>query len=76
METDNCLAIWTVYNSPEDYPGLFVVRKWLVTEGVETPTAEVFFADTLGAVRTLIPPGLVLVPRAELDDPVIVESWL
>lgn len=76
MGTDNYLAIWTVYNSPEDYPGLFVVRKWLVMDGVVTPTTEGGAGPSLEDVRALIPPGLVRCPRQELDDPVIVESWL
>lgn len=77
MVTDNnYLAIWTIYNSPEDYPGLFVARKWLMIDGVETPTNEGFASESLEVVRAHIPPGLILTPRSEQDDPVIVESWL
>lgn len=65
------LSIWTVYNSPRDMPGMYVARRW---EG-DRPTADVFQAKTLQAVRDLLPPSMHRMPAQPGDDPVIVETW-
>lgn len=72
--------VWTIYECPTDYPGMFVVRGHAVRGG-ET------FADPkpLCVVKLLtearreiqkMNPGLVMVTRSPEDDLVIVESWL
>jgi hypothetical protein len=72
------LEMWTVYQSPSDYPGKFVVRRRVVRAGGMTdvdpePSAVV---DTLAAARfPLQARGLVCMPREDGDDPVIVETW-
>lgn len=65
------LSIWVVYNSPADFPGRFVARKWLN----DVATSELVQAESLEALRELLPPGLYCLPRAQEDDAVIVESW-
>jgi len=72
------LSMWSVYWSPKDAPGLFVARRFLVGAGLEVPqpTTDMFTADSLLEVRALLPPGLTLIPRAEADHPVVVESWV
>jgi hypothetical protein len=72
---DNYLAVWTVYCSPKDFPGLFVARKSEARKGVVLHTHEVLTARTLQEVRDLIPAGLCCVPRAPSDEPHIVECW-
>lgn len=85
----NKLEIYTVYNSPSDYPGLFVVRKYIIEatppgegnlESVRNPTADPQFILTgkkLENVRQQMERmGLFPVPRFPEDDPVIVENWI
>lgn len=71
------LDIWTVYDHPSDYPNSFVARKHTMTQGA---TSDLIIASTLEEVREMIqavcPYVLSLIPRAEADDPVIVECWL
>ncbi len=69
---DPRLKIWTVYDSPLDYPGVFVARLWLNADRTES----VLTAPTLEGLQALIPPGLYRMARHEQDDPVIVETWL
>jgi hypothetical protein len=67
--------MWTVYEHPRDYPDHFVARKFLVTT-VTQPTTDMFVADSLEELRSLLPHGLHRLPRFEHDDPKIVEVWL
>jgi hypothetical protein len=67
------LIIWTIYESPSDYPGQFVVRPTSVRH--ESPFLNHMLAHDLEAARRLIPPGTVCFERSETDDPVIVETW-
>lgn len=71
------MEVFTVYDSPRDYPGRFVVRRFVITGEWTTPDADpLVVADTLEIARQAIPYGLVQVPRMYGDDPPIVESWL
>jgi len=71
------LVLYTVYGSPRDYPGEFVVRRSVVAGGAVKIDPELFArAPTLDAVRALLPPHLYPLPRQPGDDPVIVEVWL
>lgn len=73
---DRALAIWTIYDNPADFPGLFVVRKWLVVDGEARATDVMFTGATLQEVRDQVPPGLHLMPRQPGDEPCIVECWI
>jgi hypothetical protein len=76
MEKNNgFLHMWSVYDHPKDQPNHFVARLWLIGDGKLIPTNDMFIADTLEEVRSLLPPGLVCVPRDPGDDPVILETW-
>jgi hypothetical protein len=69
------LPMWTIYASPLDHPGRFVVRRWLVAHTpVPDRTCEVY--ATLADARAAVPRGLVRMPRSPGDDPCIVGSWL
>ena len=72
------LAIWTIYDSPTDYPGLFVARLFLICKGELEPvcTSKLFLSETLDGVRRQLPPGLYRMPRSPSDEPAIVEIWL
>jgi len=66
------LSLWTVYDSPSDYPGRFVARRFELNR----PTRLVLVASSLEGVRRLLPPGLYCLPRLPGDEPHIVEVWL
>ena len=67
----DALSIWCVYDSPTDYPGKFVARRFTLDQ----PTTDVVVANTLQQVRRLIPSGLYRIERQRGDDPKIVETW-
>lgn len=65
-----------VYQCPEDFPGMYVCRVW---EGKGChPTDTVLVKKSLEEVRAEIKAvGFILkFPRAEGDDPVILETWM
>jgi hypothetical protein len=65
------LPIWVIYNSPTDYPGQFVARKWLNN----TPTGEILRDASLDGLRIRLPKGLSRLERYPKDEPQIVETW-
>jgi hypothetical protein len=67
---------WTIYDHPRDYPDAFVARRWVAIRGTVIPTNDMFVANSLNELRALLPPGLVLFPRFDGDDPNIVEVWM
>lgn len=78
VDPDRDLPMWTVYDSPLDYPGKFVARCWVVKPNEPEPlrTGSVIIAPTLEIVRRMLPPGLHCLVRSEGDEPTIVETWL
>ncbi len=71
------IAFYAIYNSPADFPGRVVVRKWLIGLGLKpVPTDEIAIVDSVEEAREFLPLGLVCFTRHELDDPCIVEMWL
>lgn len=70
------LSLWVIYDSPLDYPGQFVVKRWEVEDGSVTVTDDVTIAATLQAAREAVPPGKVLLSRSEEDATVISETWV
>jgi hypothetical protein len=68
------LNMWTIYDNPSDYPGKFVVRRWIVKGPLEAAD-DVIVCDTLEEARSKIPEGLVGVPRAYEDALCTVETW-
>lgn len=77
-DADNILSMWTVFDSPPDFPGLFVAREFRICHGISVPvpTANHFVGRTLEEVRAALPPRLYRIQRAECDEPKIVETWL
>lgn len=67
------LWLFVIYENPSDFPGLFVVRRWLLTQ----PDAEPWFVgSTLGAARESLPLGLYNLGRQPGDDHTIKEVWI
>lgn len=69
------MNMWTIYFSPKDAPGRYVVRRWHIGVGVAT-AHEAHISETLEGVRGVVPPGMYRLERHADDDPVIVEVWL
>lgn len=76
IEADDLLALWVVYESPKDFPGEYVARRWLVQRGGAFPTDVHVRAPTLDGVRSLLPVGLFRMNRSPADEPQIVETWI
>lgn len=71
------LRLFTIYRSPSDFAGHFVVRPWRASAGAVTPGPIGCVCDTLGDARMqLRAMGLARLARAPGDDPVIVETWV
>ena len=73
---DGTLSLWTVYDNPSDMPGMFVARRFDIGRGEAVWTDICVIASTLDGVRELIPQGLHCMPRADGDEPQIVETWI
>ena len=73
------MNLYTIYDSPTDYPNTYVARRWQVIGTENEPVAmEVFMVDAdLDKIRDkLFGMGLFKIPRDESDDQKIVETWL
>ena len=68
------LLIWTITNSPNEYPDLFVARPFSVRLNMEVD--EVLTARTLQDLRAAMPPNLIRSDKSSTEDPNIVEFWM
>ena len=72
-EKTQSFPVFTVFNSPSDFPGKYVVRLF---DGPQ-PTRLLTVSDTLEKARSTIPTEMFLrVDRTENDVSAIVETWL
>lgn len=77
IETRDVLSIWTITKSPRDFPGLFVARRHIAHAGATAATDDLYSSHAIEPLRALFRErGLARIPRAQQDDPVIVESWI
>lgn len=73
---DEGLHFFTIYESPADYPGLFVVRESIaLSGGLVAREPPIVIALSLDDARASVPWGLIRMVRADEDDPAIVEVW-
>lgn len=70
------ISMFCIYDSPDDFPGEFVVREWFIGANNKTAPGHAFTAPTLDGARALVPRGRVKTPPFPEDDPKIVEVWL
>ena len=71
------LEMYVIYRNPRDYPGKFVCRKWLLTDGKPVPMAQpTSVSNSLEEVRAKVPKGLFRMARGPLDDVAVWEVWL
>jgi hypothetical protein len=67
------ITLFVVYENPRDFPGKFVVRRWLDTVPEQKPVAV---TEQLDQARAAIPAGAANIGRMRNDDPSIREVWL
>lgn len=72
------LWMWTIYRSPSDFPGLYVLRGRLMRRGGRMfRTCYCCVADDADQLRgPLIAMGLIRLGRSEHDDTCIMETWI
>ena len=72
------LPMWVIYKSPVDYPGQFVVRRFVLQEsGEAVPDAEpLTVVSTLDVARSSIRPSCFNLGRMDGDEPQIAEVWV
>jgi hypothetical protein len=71
-----CVTIWTIYQSPDDYPDSWVLRGHDVLPGALQPHHVCFVARTIEEIRAKLPPGTLCIGREPDDHPSIRESWV
>lgn len=73
------MNLYTIYNSPTDYPDTYVVRRWEIADHNNEAVAKnvVIIGQNLNEIRSALRNmGLFVIPRDESDDKKIVETWL
>jgi hypothetical protein len=75
----SAISVWTVYKQPDDFPSHFVARRFEVRDGEMHRTDQVIVAGNITAMRKHLEQyhlSGVVMPRAEDDDPTVIETWL
>jgi hypothetical protein len=72
------LAMWTVYDHPNDYPDRFVARRFEVGTAGIVATESIIAMPDLEELRDVLEfeMHLTCLPRSPEDNPKIVETWL
>lgn len=79
MSEPAVLPTWTIFYSPADEPGLYVLRQFDVVQGHAEPVPSLLSSThaTLDEARDAVPDSAdVCFPRSPGDDPAIVETWM
>lgn len=70
------MELWTVYDRADDDSHACEVRKVLVEDdGLKNEDSQLF-RHVSEARSVLARRGLICVPRADHDDPALLETWL
>lgn len=75
MTHSSALTMYTIYERPDDYPELFVVRESFVTQAGVIQGKIMGLATTLSEARAFVPDDLYRQPRLPGDLSSVVESW-
>jgi hypothetical protein len=71
--------MWTLYRSPDDHPGLYVVRRWVVPRSGGDPVPDpepLYVGRSASEARAAIPSQAdAIIHRSPDDEPSIVETW-
>jgi hypothetical protein len=70
------IRFWVIYDHPRDAPHAYVLRAQLVIDGAVVPDFHnAWYADDPDKLRSILPPGVVMMPIDE-PNPVILETWM
>lgn len=75
QSSDDVLPQWTIFWSPLDFPGWFVVRRFDIHPGEIRAHQVGGLAASLDEAREMVPPCLYRLPRQLGDHPTVVEIW-
>ena len=71
------LSVWTLFNSPADAPGKFVLRRFESGPVEPRATADAWVSENIEELRDIVRrQGLYCLGRKDADEPHIVESWI
>jgi hypothetical protein len=71
------LAIWTVYNRPDDYPDGYIARMFEAAPGGTTTPTDMALTGELDGIRQVLAKARhIRLDRKPDDAPQVVESWL
>lgn len=73
------LEMYTLYFNPSDYPGKFVIRRFIIEVGNPQPVADpklLVVAETRELAEEVIPKWMVFLSRNEEDDKVILGTYI
>lgn len=71
------LEIYTIYKSPSDFPGDYVIKKWVFNPHPSQDLNFIFINSDLEMCRKEMKKfGLHRINRDVNDDPVILETWI
>lgn len=75
---NNPFTIWTIYDSPDDFPGQVVARQFMIERGNPDPVVGKVrrFESVAHAAKYFADLGFERLPRHVKDEPAIVESWI
>lgn len=83
MENDDILAMYTLYEKPQDYPNDYIVRKWEICAGQDPKPCQIVSKfesedrqSAIAYVNRLFQDHKVLLPRSDTDDPIVVGTWI
>lgn len=65
---------YVIYDSPKDYPGKWVARRWTIRHG-QIIAGPAYICDSLEAAREHVPFELFNIGRQPDDEPTIKEVW-
>ena len=74
--TRDVLSLYTVYDSPTDYPGEIVIRRFETHPNEARPMEAYIFSSLDSARNAMELLGLTRLVRSLGDQPNIVETWL
>jgi len=77
LDSSKHLCVYVITYDTEDFPGVYTVRQqWTGPDLIYFAYDPLGHGNTLEEARQFIPQGLTRFLRNDVDDPVIVESWL
>ena len=77
MSGPDVLEAWTLYDSPVDARGYFVMRRWVIKRGKAVASPEAYWCKEAEPLRNKMRKrGLTRMDRHPDDEPHIVETWI